>query len=71
MFLYKVNLTRAPGELELCESEVDDVDMREIGTVGCEDVLRLDVAVNNPITVDVLQGRQLYDKTSVRNNRYN
>jgi hypothetical protein len=57
-FLYKVNLTRGPGESAPCESEIDDVDVREVGTMVCEDVLRLDVAVNDAVTADALPGRR-------------
>ena len=37
-----------------CKFEVDDVDMGEVGTMVCEDVLRLDIMVNDAMTVDVL-----------------
>ena len=41
--LYKVNFTRRPREPAPCESKIDEVEVRKVGTFACEYVLRLDV----------------------------
>ena len=41
-------------------NEIDDVDVREVGIMACEDVLKFDVAMNNAVTVWMCStGRQL------------
>ena len=58
---YKVNFTRRPREPTPCESEIDEVEVRKVGTFACKYVLRLDVAMYNVAAVDMFQDRQLYD----------
>jgi hypothetical protein len=60
--LYKVNFTGFPRKSTPCESEIDEVEMREVGPIACEYVLRLDIAMNDVVAVDVLQGGQLYQR---------
>ena len=59
--LYKVNFTRHSREPTPCKSEVDEVEVRKVGTFVCEYILRLDVAMDDVMAVGVFQYRQLYN----------